>query len=101
MDILQRITQLREERGWSKRKLALMSDLPQTTISNLYNRSYEPTISTLESICAGFGIPLAEFFNIDNESVILTSEQKELLLQWSLLNHEQKESLFALMKNMK
>lgn len=97
MDIINRITELRDERGWSKNHLAKMSNLSQSTISNLYNRSYEPTFATLESICGGFGISLAEFFNENNESTVLTPEQKKLLLEWSKLNEDQKDSLFKFM----
>lgn len=100
MDILSRITELREQRGWSKSYLAKMSNLPQTTVSNLYNRSYEPTISTIEGLCKGFSISLPEFFNIDNESVILTEEQKILLLEWSKLTPERKESFLNLLKSL-
>ena len=100
MDILQRITQLREQRGWSKNHLAKMATLPQSTVSNLYNRSYEPTIATLESLCGGFGVSMSEFFNPGSESAILSDEQKELLLVWSRLSVVQKESLLTLMKNM-
>ena len=100
MDVLKRITELREIRGWSKNHLAKVSDLPQSTVSNLYNRSNEPTISTLESLCKGFGISLAEFFNIDEESVILTEEQGRLLSEWAKLSETQKLSIFSVIKSM-
>jgi transcriptional regulator with XRE-family HTH domain len=100
MDILQRITELREMRGWSINHLAKMSGLSQSTVSNLYNREYAPSISTLESLCSGFGISMAEFFNVNNDAVVLTDEQKKLLLIWSSLSKEQKDTLFSLMKNM-
>ena len=100
MDTLQRITELREQRGWSKNHLAKMAKLPQSTVSNLYNRSYEPTIATLESLCSGFGITLAEFFSTNSEAVMLASEQKELLQMWSGVPAKQKAPLLELMKNM-
>jgi len=100
MDILKRITELREIRGWSINHLAKMSEIPQSTVSNLYNRPNEPSISTLESLCKGFGISLAEFFNIGGESTILNDEQKSLLLEWSKLTEPQKQSIFSVIKNM-
>ncbi|MDL2248165.1 helix-turn-helix transcriptional regulator [Tyzzerella sp. OttesenSCG-928-J15] len=99
MDILQRITDLRDERGWSKNHLAKMSGLSQSTVSNLYNREYEPSFSTLESICKGFGISLAEFFNT-GESTMLTVEQKTLLLEWSKLPDDKKAMILELIKKM-
>ena len=100
MDILKRITDLRNERGWSANHLAKMSGLSQSTVSNLYNRSHEPSMSTLESLCKGFGISLAEFFNVDGEVVILSEEQSRLLSEWSRLSPEQKQSIFQVIKNM-
>lgn len=100
MNILSRITALRDERGWSKNHLAKMSGLSQSTVSNLYNRDYDPTFSTLECLCNGFGISMAEFFNEDGEALYLEDSQKQLLLEWSKLSDAQKDSIFAIIKNM-
>jgi len=98
MDIIKRVTELREQRGWSKNHLAKKSGLSQSTVSNLYNRPHEPTISTLESLCNGFGISLSEFFNADGDATFLTEEQKHLLSEWSKLSETQKQSIFNLIK---
>ena len=65
MDILRRITELREERGWSFYRLAKEAGIPQSTLSNLYQRANAPTVSTLEALCGAFGISLAQFFSTD------------------------------------
>jgi len=52
MDTLERITQLRDERGWSNYRLAKESNISQTTLRNLYNRNTLPSIPTLEAICS-------------------------------------------------
>ena len=70
-----------------------MSDLSQSTVSNLYNRNYDPTFSTLENLCNGFGIALSEFFNENNEAVFLTDDQKTLLELWARLSPKQRKSL--------
>ena len=53
------------------------SCLSQSTIANLFKRNTVPSIVTVESICNGFGITLAQFF-CDGNMVELTAEQKEL-----------------------
>ena len=100
MDLLKRITELRDERGWSINYLAKTSDLPQSTVSNLYNRTSEPSVTTLERICTGFGISLAEFFSDGEEGTMLSDEQKRLLLEWSKLTQEQKQSVLSVMSEM-
>ena len=91
MDVLQRITVLTEERGWSSYKLAQQSGLSLPTIANIYRRNTVPSIATLESICKAFGITLCQFFSEDIEAVPLTQEQKRLFDKWASLTSNQKE----------
>ena len=95
MDILQHITELRVERGWSEYRLAKEAGLPQSTISNLYKRENSPTVSTLEAICRAFGISLAQFFGGMGDEQTLTADQKELLDNWVLLPPMQKEKAMS------
>lgn len=70
-----------------------MSNLSQSTISNIFNRHTEPTIPTIEAICKGFGISMAQFFCEESMEapVYLTEEQIELFNKWSVLSPEQKK----------
>ncbi|MCI9155923.1 MAG: helix-turn-helix transcriptional regulator [Lawsonibacter sp.] len=89
MDTLERIRHLMKERNCSAYRLAIDSGLPQSTISNLFNRNNVPTIQTLEAICGGLGITMGQFF-ADNELVELTDEQKEFFNDWATLSAEDK-----------
>ena len=61
MDILEKITKLRLERGWSVYKLADEAGLTQSTVSNMFSRKTTPSISTLSQICDAFGLTLSQF----------------------------------------
>lgn len=99
MNILDRVTKLREERGWSQNQLAKKSGMAQSTISNLYSRNNEPTFQTIESICKGLGISLLEFFNVDNqECTYLTQEQRQLLIGWANLTEAQRQGLLQFLQ---
>lgn len=100
MDAKQRIRNLMEERQWSEYRLAIASGLSQSTIANIFNRNTTPSVSTLESICSGFGITLAQFF-AEGEMVELTEEQREMFQAWSTLSKPQKEVLQQLIFVMK
>ena len=100
MDANERIRKLMKERGWTEYRLAKETGLSQSTIANLFKRNNLPTIATLETICKGFGITLAQFF-CDGNMIELSDEQKELFDRWVILTHEQKQLLFGLIKNMK
>ena len=100
MNTNERIVALMRERGWSEYRLAKESGLSQSTIANLFQRNTVPSISTLESICAGFGITLAQFFSNGN-FIELTNEQIEFFEKWKYLTPEQKELIFKVIDNMK
>ena len=100
LDVNQRIRKLMDERGWTEYKLAKVSDLSQSTISNLFNRNTVPSITTLEAICQGFGVSLSQFF-AEEDMVELSKEQRELFSRWVALTAEQKQLLYALIRNMK
>lgn len=91
MDIIKRITDLTNERGWSTYKLAQKSGLSSSTIANIYRRHTIPSLSTLEIICDAFGITLSQFFSEDTDAVPLTPEQKEMFDKWVNLTPSQKE----------
>ena len=98
MEILDRIAQLRNERGWSNYRLAKEAGISENSLNNLFRRNNLPTIPTLESICKGFGITLSQFFAEGGESVELSESQMEMLQTWNTLNDEQKNTLLEFLK---
>ena len=100
MDILEKIKKLRDARGWSNYKLAKESKISEGSLNNLFRLNNQPTIPTLEAICSGFSITLSQFFAEDDEAVILSAEQKEMLNEWNTLTTEQKIVVLELIKKM-
>jgi len=100
MDILERIRKLRDDRGWSNYRLARESDISEGTINNLFRLNNQPTTPTLEALCKGLNITLAQFF-AEDEPVELTAEQRDMLDMWNTLSKEQKSALMAFLKSCK
>lgn len=100
MDVLGRIKQLMAQRNWSVYRLGKESGLAQSTLSHVFRKDSEPTISTLETICKAFGMTLGEFF-ADGELLPLTEEQRSLLDKWAMLTTEQKQLVLNMIDNMK
>lgn len=96
----ERIRQMMDERGWSEYRLAKECGVSQSTISNIFNRNYQPSISSLESICRSFGITLSQFF-AEGRLVELTEEQYDFFKRWSALTPEQKGLLSDLISQFK
>ena len=99
MDTHQRLRQLMKERSWSVYRLAQNCGLSQSTLANIFKRNTVPSISTLETICKGFGITLSQFF-AENEMVEMTPELKDLFDGWLTLTPEQKEAVTRLVHTM-
>lgn len=98
MDVLERLCDRLQERGWSEYRLAQVSGLNESTISNIYRRNTLPTIATLEAICKAFGITLSQFF-ADGDMVEMTPDVKELLNAWIPLTQEQKQTVLLVAKS--
>lgn len=93
MDIRERLRQVMDERGWSRYELAKRAGLSETTIANLFRRCNAPSIPTLEAITKACGITMAQFFTEGDDPVVLSQEQRALLIKWSVLTKKQQTLL--------
>ncbi len=100
VDAKQRIRELLTELNWSEYRLAIESGLSQSTVANIFNRNTTPSVATLEMICKGFGITLAQFF-AEGSMVELTEEQQTMFEAWRTLSPEQKAAISHLISVMK
>lgn len=94
--VLLRIKELLNFNHWSLYKLAKASNLSYSSISNLFNRNTCPSISTLEKICDGFEIGLAEFFDFDDNPLrnnLISEDEQELINSYNELSTKDKELL--------
>lgn len=80
INVLERITVLREERHWTEYQLAEKSGLTQSTISSWYRKGMLPTIPSLTKICDAFGISMSQFFLEDHHQTVLLSDKQSALL---------------------
>ena len=99
MDTHSKLRQLMSERGWTAYRLAKESGLSESTLANIFKRNIVPSISTLEAVCAAFGISLAQFF-AEQDMVELTPELKELFDHWVSLTPEQKQAALQMLRAM-
>lgn len=99
MDTHERLRQLLNERGWTEYRLAKNCGLSESTIANIYRRNTVPSLATLEAICKGFGITMAQFF-AEGEMVEINPELKELFENWVNLTPKQKKAANQMLKAM-
>lgn len=93
MNIIDRITELRLQRGWSINYLALEAGLTQSTLSSILQRGTAPKIETLQCLCSAFGISLSQFFLDDEQVEILNSSEKKLITAYRRLSAQKQQAL--------
>lgn len=99
MNIVEKIDDIRKERGWSVNKLATEALLTQSTVCNMFKSGSDPKISTLKAICDAFEISLSEFF-YENKPAELSPKDLELLSMYNSLDDEQRTAIYNLVKSM-
>lgn len=58
-----RLYELMKERNLTLNRVATLSGMATTTLSNIVNRGSAPRIDTVFRICEGLGVSLTEFFD--------------------------------------
>lgn len=97
MDVLERINELRKNRGWSIYKLAEESGITQSTLANMFTRKSNPSIPTLIQLCEAFGITLSQFF--DDKEIKYSDDELMLLSNYKKLNEKEKHIINSLIDN--
>lgn len=97
VDINKRLNELLKKYGWSKYRLSKESNIPESTLSNIFHRGTVPTIATLQTICDTMHITLAEFFS-DEKAENMSPEFRELYEEWTELSPEKKKNILHTMK---
>lgn len=92
VNVLERITYYRKQKGWTEYQLSQESGLTQSTISSWYRKNLVPSIPSLEKICFAFGITLSQFFS-ETESFALSDNQAKLIDAAGHLTDEQLTAL--------
>ena len=103
MNVLDRILQLRQERGWSEYRLCQEANIPQSTVSSWYSKKSVPSIESLDKICRAFGITLSQFFAMERDTeqtINVTPDQYRLHVYSSRLKPDQREKLIVFFESL-
>ena len=87
MDVMQRLIQIMERENLTAYELAKKCDISPSTITTMFRRDKLPSIPTLQKICKGLDISMAEFFyeddgsnSVENKYNSLSEKSKEIIL---------------------
>ena len=97
MEILNRINELRNKRGWSIYKLAEESGITQSTLANMFSRQTLPSLTTLKQLCDAFGITMAQFFQGNSNE--FNDEEQLIISNYRKLEKQEKEVIKKLLES--
>ena len=105
---LLRIKELMDERGFTQYRLSKTSGIPYSSINSLFSKNNNPSISTLEKICAGLGITLSEFFadyesntNPRKNREVFTKDERMLIEIYREIPNNQRSLALNIFKQLK
>ena len=99
MDVPARLKQLMDERGMNVYALARASEVSWQTVKNIFTLISNPSVGTLQKICHGLGITMAQFFATEEDGniVTLTAEQQHVINRWTAMSDEKRKVFSALL----
>lgn len=98
MNILKKINKMRIDRNWSIYKLSVESGIPQSTLTNMFNRETMPSIVSLNLICNAFGVTLSEFFSEENTEAEVSIDS--FIKEFEHLSEDDKSIILELMRKL-
>ena len=100
MDVKEKITKLRKERGWTLGKLAREAGISTSSVYNWYNeKGYMPSRNAIEDVCAAFGITQSEFW-ADVEVDKLTEKEMKLLESFRNMSAKKQEAVINIIQEL-
>lgn len=93
VDVIQKLNEMRLERGLSVYRLAELSGLNQSTLANTFSRGIIPSVGHLETILETMGVTMAQFFTEKEEDFKLTPDERQLIINYRKLPKDVKNTI--------
>lgn len=93
-----RVQELCQARSWSLYRLAREAGMPYSTLSTVLYKTASPSLASIERICGGFGISLAQFFSPEDERALLTAEERACLALYATVESSDRALVLAYMQ---
>ena len=100
VDISKRLRELMDAKQMTIYSLAKASNVSWTTVKNLFNRTNNPTVATVELLCQGLGISMSEFFNVDAPIDLPSIELQHIIDIWEDLSQRDKGIIIDMVDKM-
>ncbi len=100
-EILTRIDELCQERGWTHYALAKSANIPYSSINNMFRRNTYPSLPILIKLCDGFHIHISDFFKDQGrEELTLSQPEIKLVSEFRCLGFHDRELVIAYLQGL-
>ncbi len=99
-EIVEKLIRIKKRYKWTNYKIAQESNLPASTVANIFNQKTTPQMNTFIALCKGFGITLSEFFGAEEKYKKLSDTEMEIVTLWEELDDEQRACIKSVIKLM-
>lgn len=100
--VLQRIDELCDQRGWTHYSLSKYSDVPYSSINNMYRRNTYPSLPLLFKLCNGLQIHTSDFFRDPaRNDYLLTRQEGAIIELFRSLEFRNQELVLAYLQGLK
>lgn len=98
--VSQRLENLCTEKDISRYELSQKTGVSQNALSKIVKSKQLPKLDTLERICEGFSISIAEFFRTPKDLIGISDEQAQILEYIECLSPDEKRFLKIVLKDL-
>jgi len=93
LDVVKRIKELADAKGWSIYKLAIEAGLTTSTLYSIMTGTNQPTVYTVELLCEALNISLSDFFKSEGKT---DAGEYIVAIKITKLHERDKEAIYAL-----
>ncbi len=97
--IIDALIEIKNIKKWTNYKIAVKSNLPVSTVSNVFNKKSKPQLDTLFAICRGFGINPAQLFVNAVKCEKLREDEAEIIRLWNMLDNKRQSVIKEIIKS--
>ena len=99
IDIVERIKELTDKKGWTFYELAKQTGISANSIYG-WNNGAVPSLSNVIKVCEALDITVEQFF-CNNEDSRLTESENMILQEWMLLSDLEKSAIMSIIETFK
>lgn len=100
MDVVGRIKELMDKKGWSCYELSAQTGIATNSVYDWFKIGAKPSMSNIIKICEAMNITLEQFF-CGEAQYILSDEERSVLDIWFTLSDLEKKAIFDLIETFK